>query len=95
MSELEDFGIDLDTLRVMLDEWRGGAKKSELERRYLNRPESHGKLFTTLVRRHLGIETERRSTQSARLAELESELARLRELLAAHGIDATPPPSAE
>lgn len=93
MSELKDFGIDLATLREMLDEWRGGAKKSELERRYLNRPESHGKLFTTLVRRHLGIETERRSPQSARIAQLESKVIRLRALLEAHGIDAAPPPA--
>ncbi len=50
VAELEDYGIDLDTLRAMLEDWRSGANKSELERRYLSRPESHGKLFTTLVR---------------------------------------------
>ncbi len=87
MAELEDYGIDLDTLRVMLDEWRAGANKSALERRYLNRPESHGKLFTSLVRQHLGVETERRSSQTERIATLESEVARLRGLLLAAGID--------
>jgi len=87
VAELEDYGIDLDTLRAMLDEWRAGANKSELERRYLNRPGSHGKLFTTLVRRHLGVETERRSSQTERIRELEAEVARLRDLLLFAGID--------
>jgi hypothetical protein len=87
VAELEDYGIDLDTLRVMLDEWRAGANKSALERRYLNRPESLGKLFTSLVRQHLGVETERRSSQTERIATLESEVARLRGLLLAAGID--------
>ncbi|MFZ4434492.1 MAG: hypothetical protein ACOYOQ_14965 [Microthrixaceae bacterium] len=87
VAELEEYGIDLDTLRAMLDEWRAGANKSALERRYLNRPESHGKLFTTLVRRHLGVETERRSSQTGRIRDLEAEVARLRDLLLIAGID--------
>jgi hypothetical protein len=37
------------------------ASKSTLEIEYLGRIGSHGKLFTSLVRTHLGIETERRS----------------------------------
>lgn len=87
MPDLDDLGIDIDVVREMYDRWRGGATKSELERRYLNAPQSHGKLFSSLVREHLGIETEHRSGQTARLAELELENRRLRALLVAHGID--------
>jgi len=87
MNDLSDYGIDEATLRRMYDEWCQGAKKSELERRYLGKPESHGALFTGLVRNHLGIETQRRSPQAARLAELTEENARLRDLLESHGID--------
>ena len=46
MGDLDAHGITIETLRQMYDEWRSGAKKSDLERRYLNKPESHGKLFT-------------------------------------------------
>lgn len=87
MSELSDYGIDLPTLRRMYDEWCAGAKKSELERRYLHKPESHGKLFSTLVRRHLGIETERHSSATGEVARLRAENERLRTLLRTHGID--------
>jgi hypothetical protein len=87
MRELEDYGIDRDTLQQMYDLWRDGATKSDLERRYLNKPESHGKLFTALVREHLGIDTERRSTLHAERDALRAEVARLRARLAAHGID--------
>jgi hypothetical protein len=87
VAALEDLGIDLDTLRRMYDEWRAGAKKSDLERRYLNKPESHGKLFSSLVREHLGIETEKRSSLAAEKDALAHEVARLRRLLIAHGID--------
>lgn len=87
MSDLADYGIDLPTLRRMYDEWRDGATKSELERRYLHKPESHGKLFSTLVRNHLGIETERRSSASDEIAQLRTENERLRALLRTHGID--------
>ncbi|GIU86703.1 MAG: hypothetical protein KatS3mg009_1218 [Acidimicrobiia bacterium] len=87
MSELSDYGIDLQTLRHMYDEWCAGAKKSELERRYLRKPESHGKLFSSLVRRHLGIETERHRSETGEITRLRAENERLRTLLRAHGID--------
>lgn len=87
MGHLSDYGIDLETLRHVYDLWRGGATKSELERPYLNKPESHGKLFSTPVREHLGVETERRSGLSAERDELKREVSRLRSLLRAHGID--------
>jgi hypothetical protein len=83
---LDEHGIDLATLREMYDAWCAGATKSELERRYLDAPQSHGKLFTALVREHLGIETERRSAQRATIEELQQEIARLRGLLRRHGI---------
>lgn len=87
MPDLGDYGIDLDTLRRMYDEWRAGATKSQLERTYLNKPESHGKLFSSLVREHLGIETEARSPLAAENARLRAENSRLRALLARAGID--------
>lgn len=87
MAELSDYDIDIGTLREMYDRWRAGATKSSLEREYLNAPQSHGKLFSTLVREHLGVETEKRSSQSDRIAELEREVERLRRVLRAHRID--------
>ena len=80
MASLDDYGIDKATLREMYDRWRAGASKSSLEIEYLGKVESHGKLFTSLVRTRLGIETERRSRTV-----LENE--RLRRLLRKHGID--------
>jgi hypothetical protein len=87
MPDLGSVGIDLTTLRLMYDEWCQGAKKSGLERRYLHKPESHGKLFTALVREHLGIDTERRSTLATQRDELQREVRRLRALLVEHGVD--------
>ena len=90
MGDLSEYGIDLPTLRRMYDEWRRGAKKSQLERDYLGKPESHGKLFTRLVRDHLGIETERRSHLTDERNELLAEIRRLRALLRANGINPGP-----
>jgi hypothetical protein len=87
VADLDDYGIDLATLRRMYDEWCAGAKKSHLERKYLNKPESHGKVFTNLVRTHLGIETERRSGLHDERDQLRKEVARLRRLLNEHGIN--------
>ncbi len=86
-GDLETYGIDLPTLKTMYQLYCDGAKKSDLERRFLDKPESHGKLFTRLVRDHLGIETERRSSTSERVSELEREVARLRRRLRIHGLD--------
>ena len=86
MGELNDLGIDIDTLRTMYDQWCGGATKSSLERDYLEAPQSHGKLFSRLVRDHLGVETEKRSSQSDRIAELEREVERLNQILQSHGL---------
>jgi hypothetical protein len=60
MSDLEVYGIDSATLERMYEEWKTGTSKSALERRYLGRDGSHGKLFTSLVRRFLNPETEER-----------------------------------
>jgi len=87
MGELETYGIDISTLREMYELWCEGAKKSELERRYLGRPQSHGKLFTALVREHLGVETEQRSQLKADRDGLSAEVARLKALLRENGID--------
>lgn len=87
MPDLADYGIDVAVLRQMYDEWCAGAKKSHLERKYLNKPESHGKLFTSLVRQHLGVETEVRSSLTEENARLRAENARLRALLRQHGLE--------
>ena len=87
MGELSDYGITRELLQEMYDLWCQGAKKSDLERRYLDKPESHGKLFTGLVREHLGIETERKSHLTAERDELVREVTRLKSLLRQHGID--------
>lgn len=68
----------------MLDEWRGGVSKTAIERRYLGKSTHHGKLFTKLVRDYLGVETARRHP-------LVVEVARLRALLIANGIDPNDP----
>lgn len=54
--------------------------ESDLDRRYLGKYESRGKLFSNLVRRYLGHQTEKRHP-------LVVENARLRALLRRHGID--------
>ena len=70
----------------MYEEWQAGAAKSVLERKYLGKGESHGKLFTTLVREHLNVDTERRSGLTAERDALRKENARLRALLAVAGV---------
>jgi len=80
MADLEDYGINLETLREMHRRWQEGESKSALEIEYLDKVGSHGKLFSSLVRRYLGIETERRSASAL-------EIDRLRRLLHKHGID--------
>lgn len=62
----------------MYDEWRAGASKSALERRYFNKGESHGKLFTALVKQELGVDTERSSRLGEEIRLLREENARLR-----------------
>jgi hypothetical protein len=66
--------------RDMYKAWRDGMSKSDVERRFLGTSRAHGKRFSTLVRMHLGIETERRHP-------LAVENERLRLLLRDCGID--------
>lgn len=80
MSEPAEASVDLATVRKMYEEWRQGVAKSTLEARYLGKSSSHGKAFSSLVRKRLGIETERRSGMVA-------ENERLRALLRSNGID--------
>lgn len=87
MAELADYGIDLDTLRQMYDEWQRGTPKSRLETTYLHKSEPHGKLFSSLVRRYLGHDTERRRPLAEEVGKLREENQRLRQLLVRHGID--------
>lgn len=87
MGKLADYGITKQVLQQMYDEWCSGATKSDLERRYLQKPESHGKLFTSLIREHLGIETEHKSTLATERDELAREVLRLRAILDLHRIE--------
>ena len=66
----------------MHERWQRGEPKSRLEIEYWGRSTAHGKAFSGYVRRWLGIETERRSSQSVRIAQLEA-------LLRANGISPT------
>lgn len=66
----------------MYERWQKGEPKSRLEIEYWGNPTAHGKAFSGYVKRWLGVETERQSSQSARILELEA-------LLRANGISAT------
>ena len=66
----------------MYERWKQGEKKSRLEIEYWDNPTAHGKAFTAYVKRWLGVETERQSSQSIRIAELEA-------LLRANGVSPT------
>lgn len=78
--DLEDYGIDLESLKRMYAEYLAGATKSGLELKYLDNTTGHGKVFSSLVRRYLHIETEKRSS-------LSKENARLKAVLRDHGIN--------
>lgn len=88
MAELADYGITEETLAQMYAEWQAGVPKSRLEEKYLKKTESHGTLFSGLVRRYLGKETERAHPLSAEVARLREENERLRQLLKRHAIEA-------
>src|SRR4051794_27312031 len=66
----------------MYSRWEAGESKSSLEVEYWNRPGSHGKAFTGYVRRWLGRETEKHSSQTDHIERLEA-------LLRVHGISPT------
>jgi adenylosuccinate lyase len=78
--DLAEYGITIQTLQSMLEEWQRGVPKSTIERRYLGKSTHHGKLFTRLVREFLHVNTEH-------VHPLRLEVDRLRGLLVAHGID--------
>lgn len=66
----------------MYARWEGGEPKSPLEIEYWGNATSHGKAFTSYVRKWLGRETERKSGQT-------EEIERLQSLLRVHGISPT------
>jgi hypothetical protein len=66
----------------MYARWEAGESKSPLEVEYWGNATSHGKAFTSYVRKWLGRETERKSSQT-------EEIDRLRSLLRANGISPT------
>lgn len=82
--DLEEL-TDEDHVRLateMYERWQRGEAKSSLEIEYWKKGTAHGKAFSGYVRRWLGIETERQSSQSVRIAHLEA-------LLRANGISPT------
>ena len=66
--------------RDMYSAWVAGAPKSDIEMRFLGTSRAHGKRFSIIVKRNLGIDTER-------IHPLAAENARLRKILKEHGID--------
>lgn len=66
----------------MYARWEGGESKSPLEVEYWDNATSHGKAFTSYVRKWLGRETERKSVQT-------QEIERLRALLRVSGVSPT------
>lgn len=66
----------------MYERWRAGEPKSQLEIEYWDNPTSHGKAFTTYVKKWTGHSTERRSGQTERIERLEA-------LLRVHGVSPT------
>lgn len=66
----------------MYARWEAGEPKSPLEVEYWGNATSHGKAFTSYVRKWLGLETERKSSQT-------EEIERLQALLRANGISPT------
>ena len=58
----------------MYERWQQGEPKSRLEIEYWGNATAHGKKFTGYAKKWLGVETERKSHQSARIEELEALL---------------------
>lgn len=73
--------------RDMYKDWLAGKTKSDVEQRYLGTSRAHGKRFSLMVKKHLGIDTEKQHP-------LTVENERLRRLLRANGIDPDSPPPA-
>ena len=85
MSGLDQELPDQEHIRIatdMYERWQQGEPKSRLEIEYWDNPTAHGKKFTGYVKKWLGVETERKSHQAARIEELEA-------LLRARGVSPT------
>lgn len=78
MPDLDALGVDRTVVERMYEEWQAGASKNALERRYFDKGESHGKLFTALVKQELGVDTERASRLGEEIHRLREENARVR-----------------
>lgn len=85
---LRRYGIDRQTVELMYAEWHDAkVPKSVVEARYLRTRKHHGKLFNRLMRLVLAKETQNAHPLRARVEALETEVDRLRSLLAEHGIE--------
>lgn len=58
----------------MYERWRSGESKSQLEIEYWDNPTAHGKAFTSYIKRWLGHQTEKESSQTVQIARLEALL---------------------
>lgn len=58
----------------MYERWRSGESKSQLEIEYWDNPTAHGKVFTNYIKRWLGHQTEKESSQTVQIARLEALL---------------------
>ena len=80
---MADEDVDKLLAEELLARFKAGDSKSALEIEYWDDGTSHGKRFTSFVRKHLGVETESKSRQS-------QELERLQNLLRRSGVSPTP-----
>ena len=58
----------------MYERWRNGESKSQLEIEYWDNSTAHGKAFTNYIKRWLGHQTEKESSQTIKIARLEALL---------------------
>jgi hypothetical protein len=67
---------DIELANELLAAWNNGegTSKSELERKHWNDGSSHGRRFDRFIRQTLGVETTRKSKQTDRIADLESQV---------------------
>ena len=92
-DDLVKYDVTVQTIELMYREWLGGrGSKSKLERRFLGVATHHGKLFTRLVVKYLGIQTARPHQMRELVAAQRHEIDRLQGLLTAAGIDASRSP---
>lgn len=79
MTDETEAADDTELATRLLTEWDEGrgTSKSEIERREWDDGGAHGRRFDRFIRQTLGVATSKRSRQTDRIADLESQLRRL------------------